>query len=156
MGLQQYKRTQWHDDALLFRIGAFVNICKMGLQQYKRTRWHQTPKSPIENAHTGRKRRLNASTINLESRISGTGWHDDAEHGIPDFISFMRARHPVFWPKKGIKNRGFRALWRCVALFFGLVRLYRGKIFARWVYNNTNARDDTTMRCFVFRIGAFV
>ncbi len=32
------------------------------------------------------------------------------EHGIPDFISFMRARNPVFWPKRGIKNRGFRAL----------------------------------------------
>ncbi len=34
------------------------------------------------------------------------------EHGIPDFISFMRARNPVFWPKRGSKNRGFRALLR--------------------------------------------
>jgi hypothetical protein len=24
------------------------------------------------------------------------------------------------------------------------MRLYRGKIFARWVYKNTNARDDMT------------
>ncbi len=32
------------------------------------------------------------------------------EHGIPDFISFMRSRNPVFWPKWGIQNRGFRAL----------------------------------------------
>jgi hypothetical protein len=32
------------------------------------------------------------------------------EHGIPDFISFMRARNPVFWPKWCVKNRGFRAL----------------------------------------------
>jgi hypothetical protein len=37
---------------------------------------------------------------------------------------------------------------RCVAFLFKAMRLYRGKIFARWVYNNTNARDDTTMRCF--------
>ncbi len=37
------------------------------------------------------------------------------------------------------------------ALLFsaGWMRLYRGKIFARWVYPYTNARDDmTTMRCF--------
>ncbi len=34
---------------------------------------------------------------------------------------------------------------RCV----GWMRLYRGKIFARWVYPYTNARDDMTMRCFV-------
>ncbi len=32
------------------------------------------------------------------------------EHGIPDFISLMRALNPVFWPKGGIKNRGFHAL----------------------------------------------
>jgi hypothetical protein len=31
--------------------------------------------------------------------------------------------------------------------FFGLVRLYIGKIFARWVYPYTNARNDMTMRC---------
>ncbi len=32
---------------------------------------------------------------------------------------------------------------------FGVwMRLYLCKIFARWVYKNTNARDDTTMRCF--------
>jgi hypothetical protein len=30
------------------------------------------------------------------------------------------------------------------------------KIFARWVYKNTNARDDMTMRWFVFRMDAFV
>ncbi len=29
-------------------------------------------------------------------------------------------------------------------LLFGLVRLYRGKIFARWVYKDTNARAMTT------------
>ncbi len=35
-------------------------------------------------------------------------------------------------------------------LCFGLVRLFIGKLFARWVYQNTNARDDTTtMRWFV-------
>jgi len=28
--------------------------------------------------------------------------------------------------------------------------LYLCKIFARWVYKNTNARDDMTMRCFFF------
>ncbi len=33
-------------------------------------------------------------------------------------------------------------------LFSGWLRWYRGKIFARWVYPYTNARDDTTMRCF--------
>ncbi len=35
--------------------------------------------------------------------------------------------------------------WRCVA-FFGWVRLYLCKIFARWVYNNTNTRwhDQST------------
>jgi hypothetical protein len=32
----------------------------------------------------------------------------------------------------------------------GWMRLYRGKIFARYVYKNTNAGGDTTMRCFVF------
>jgi hypothetical protein len=26
----------------------------------------------------------------------------------------MRARNPVYWPKRGIHNRGFRALMRCV------------------------------------------
>ncbi len=46
------------------------------------------------------------------------------EHWIPDFISFMRARNPVFWPKWGIKNRGFRALVMslhnddCMRLYF--------------------------------------
>ncbi len=29
-------------------------------------------------------------------------------------------------------------------LFVGTMRLYRGKIFARWVYKTTNARNDTT------------
>jgi len=37
---------------------------------------------------------------------------------------------------------------RC--FLFGWMRLYLCKMFARWVYNNTNARDDTTMRCFLF------
>jgi hypothetical protein len=32
------------------------------------------------------------------------------EHGILDFILFMRARNPVFWINGGIKNWGFRAL----------------------------------------------
>ncbi len=32
------------------------------------------------------------------------------EHGIPDFISFMRARNPVFGPKMGIKI-GDSVLW---------------------------------------------
>ncbi len=32
-----------------------------------------------------------------------------AEHGIPDFISFMRAQNR-FMTKRGIKKRGFRAL----------------------------------------------
>jgi hypothetical protein len=40
---------------------------------------------------------------------------------------------------------------RCVAFFVGLVRLYRGKIFARRVYKNTNARNVTTMRCHFLR-----
>ncbi len=31
---------------------------------------------------------------------------------------------------------------------FGLMRLYRGKIFARWVCKNTNARD-ITLRCLL-------
>ncbi len=50
--------------------------------------------------------------------MNRTIWVYFAEHGIPDFISFMpalRARNPVFWPKRGIKNRGFRAL-----LFWGI------------------------------------
>ncbi len=34
-------------------------------------------------------------------------------------------------------------------LGFGLVRLVLCKIFARWVYNNTNARSDTTMHCLL-------
>jgi hypothetical protein len=41
---------------------------------------------------------------------------------------------------------------RCVAFFFGMMRLYRGKIFARWVYKDTNARDDMTMRCGLMRL----
>ncbi len=63
-------------------------------------------------------------------------WHGDAllsEHGIPDFISFMRERNPVFWPKRGIKNRGFRALVAIV----GFDALFFCKILARWVYLNT-------------------
>ncbi len=40
--------------------------------------------------------------------------HKKAEHGIPDFISFMRARNPVLWPKMGIRNRGFRALQKSI------------------------------------------
>jgi hypothetical protein len=38
----------------------------------------------------------------------------------------------------------------------GLVRLFLGKIFARWVYKNTNARDDTTMRCFFGLVRLFL
>ncbi len=32
--------------------------------------------------------------------------------------------------------------WRCVAFFFKAMRLYFCRIFARWVYNNTNARNE--------------
>ena len=39
--------------------------------------------------------------------------------------------------------------WRGVAFVSGLVRLVLCKILARWVYQNTNARDDMTRRCFV-------
>ncbi len=107
----------------------------------------------------------------------------------PDLSFFAFKRR--FVPACASLNRGFRGLmtWRCVAFCVGWVRLYRGKIFARWVYKkgkrtqwhddallflsdwcvcievkysqdgftqNTNARDDMTMRCLLFRIGAFV
>jgi hypothetical protein len=39
-----------------------------------------------------------------------------AEHGIPDIISFTRARNPVFWPKRGIKI-GDSVLWSHVCVF---------------------------------------
>ncbi len=65
-----------------------------------------------------------------------------AEHGIPDFISFMpalRARNPVFWPKWGIKNRGFRALVasdrRQVECFLDTYRHFRKlPFFSMWLY----------------------
>ncbi len=48
------------------------------------------------------------------------------------------------------QRTGFRA--RVNEIKSGIPRsgLYRCKMFARWVYKNTNARDDTTMRCFFF------
>jgi hypothetical protein len=77
------------------------------------------------------------------------------EHGIPDFISLMRARNPVFWPKWGIKNRGFRALdttMRCSrlkALFF--CHIFE---IERWVLQkHTHAM---TRRCVALLIEGFV
>ncbi len=92
-------------------------ICKMGLQKYKRTRWH-----------------------------------DDAL-----LFSDWCVCIGVNYLQDGFTKIQTHAMtWRCVAFVFGLVRLVLGKIlFARWVYKNTNARNDMTMRCFFFRIGAF-
>jgi hypothetical protein len=54
---------------------------------------------------------------NTAMRCVAIGWL--SEHWIPDFISFTRARNPVFWPKMGIENRGFRALvgWVMMRLY---------------------------------------
>ncbi len=54
----------------------------------------------------------------------------------------------VKYLQDGFTNLQTHAMtWRrCVAFFFWMDALYRGKIFARWVYRNTN--DMTTMRCF--------
>ncbi len=67
------------------------------------------------------------------------------EHGIPDFISFMRARNHVFWPKWGIKNRGIRALHEMTTMRCGFDALY----FVNYLQDGvtkTHAWDDTTMR----------
>ncbi len=60
-------------------------------------------------------KRQSVKTVNHQVEIlcspnEDFGRRNKTEHGIPDFISFMRARNPVLWPKRGIKNRGFRAL----------------------------------------------
>jgi hypothetical protein len=48
----------------------------------------------------------------------------------------------------GLQNTNACDVMRC--FFFGLVRLVLCKIFARWVYKNANAHDDTMMRCCFF------
>ncbi len=130
----------------------------MGLQNYKRTRWHDDDALLFSwmVAFSSRNPRF----YFVHARIAGTK---------PRFLTKMRH------PKSGIPcygcvcigvkylQDGFTKLqkhamtWRrCVAVFYGWLRLYRGKIFARWVYKTTNARDDmTTMRCF-FWTDAFV
>ncbi len=84
-----------------------------------------------------------------------------SEHGIPDFISFMpalRARNPVFWPKWGIKNRGFSALCdmtrRCVAIV-GFDALFFCKMVTRWVYKKHTHETDPEIPKSRFIVYAF-
>ncbi len=109
MGLQQYKRTQWHDDALLV-VGA------MRLYRGKIfARW-------VYNNTNAR------NDMMMRCLLS------EPDPEIPDsgFIVYTSKRR--FVPVCASLNRGFRGL-------VGAMRLYRGKIFARWVYNNTNAQS---------------
>jgi hypothetical protein len=67
------------------------------------------------------------------------------------FVVIYLHFHALFFPRREsatffVRHNDDEALLG----FFGLVRLNLSKLFARWVYKNTNARDDMTMRCFCF------
>jgi hypothetical protein len=104
MGLPLYKRTRWHDDALLF--SGWMRLYRGKI--FARCVYNNT------NARNEMTMRCCFSGwLRLYRGKILASWAYKAEHGIPDLISFMpalRARNPVFWPKWGIKNRGFRAL----------------------------------------------
>ncbi len=96
-------------------------------------------------AHFGQKTGFcapNAGMNEIKSGIPCYG-HDDALLFVSDWCVCIE----VNYLQGGFTKIQTHAMtWRGVA-FCGLVRLYRGKIFARWVYKNTNARNDMTMRC---------
>ncbi len=74
-------------------------------------------------------------------------WHDD--DALLFFLDGCVCIEVKYLQDGCTKIQTHAMTWRCVAFFHGWLRLYRGKIFARWVYPYTNARDDmTTMRCF--------
>jgi hypothetical protein len=67
-----------------------------------------------------------------------------------------RARNPRFWmphfgPKTGFRarNAGMNEIKSGIPCS-ATMRLYLGKLFARWVYKNTNARNETTIRFLFF------
>jgi hypothetical protein len=94
----------------------------------------------------------------LQDGFTSTHARDDMTMQSTKFpIYFVHAgTKPLFLTKKGHPKSVIpcSVTMRCFFLS-GWMRLYRGKIFARWVYNNTIARDDTTMRWFFLRMDAF-
>ncbi len=92
---KNYKRTRWHEDALLFYsdscVCIFVKYLKMGLQKYKRTRWVPVPEIP-------------------DSRF---------------IIYALKRRFMPVWASLNRGFRGLAMTRRCVAFLFGLVRLYQ-------------------------------
>ncbi len=72
-----------------------------------------------------------------------TPWHDDA---LLCFSDLLLCKIFARWVYQNTNARNDMTM-RCFVV--GSMRLYLGKIFARWVYQNTNARNDTTMRCLL-------
>jgi hypothetical protein len=82
-----------------------------------------------------------------------TQWHDDS---FPFFVGLMRLYLCKLFARWVYKIQTHAMTRRCVAFVVGTMRLYRGKTICKMGLQNTNARNDTTMRCFCCRNDAFV
>ncbi len=138
MGLPLYKHTQWHDDALLIfglvrlYIGKIFARCVYINTNARNDTTMQSTESPILFRSCGHETPF--SDQKGASKIGDSVLCDDALLFVSDWK----------YLQDGLKKIQTHAMTRrCVAFCFGLVRLYRGKIFARWVYKNTNARKLT-------------
>ncbi len=143
MGLQQYKRTQWNDDALLV-VGAmrlyFGKIFARWVYNNTNARNDMTMRCSMR-LYLGKIFARWAYNQGTESPIF------DASFWSENGVSCSHERHKIGDSVLCLQQYK-RTQWQDDALLVvGAMRLYRGKIFARWVYNNTNARNDMTMRC---------
>ena len=151
MGLQKYKRAQWHDDALLFCSDGCACIFVKYLQDgFTIIQTHEMTRRCVAFFKA---MRLYLCKIFARWVYKNTNARNDATMRcffvriVCIFVKYLQ---------DGFTKIQTRSMTRrCVAFLFGWMRLYLCKIFARWVYNNTNALNDTTMRCFFVRMDAF-
>ncbi len=150
MGLPTYRRTRWHDDALLlFRVGIEVKYLQDGftkIQTHAMTRRCVAFVPDWCVCIRARNPRFYFVHAGTKPRFLTINGHQ--ESGIPCSGLYLCKIFAIY------KNTNARddTTRRCFC--FGLARLYRGKIFARWVYPYTNARNDDAL--LLFWIGAFL
>ncbi len=172
----------WHDDALLFFLDGCVCIFVKYFQdgfikiQTQWRRWHRLTMRCFcfwmrcflfqDGCVCIFVKYLQDGFTKIQTHAMSRPWQSTES---PIFDAPFRSENGVSCPHERNKI-GDSVLWpvtrrRCVAFFPGWMRLYLCKIFARWVYKNTNARDDIVWRCvafvsgcvaFCFRMDAFV
>ncbi len=149
MGLQKYKRTRWHDDdALLFSSG-WMRLYRGKIF----ARWVYRNTNARDDMTTMRCFFLLDGCVCIGVKYLQDGFTKLQTHAMTwrrRCVAFLLDGCVCIFVK--YLQDGFTEIqmtWRrCVAFSSGWMRLYLSKIFARWVYKDTNARDDmTTMRC---------